>query len=120
MTTQTKEAPLGGYRPRRERDMHDVQNDYWSAKTGRFISVAQVVRLRERFRREAKIAKWEKNNRLVPFRGRMCLAYKVPGTAEAGQAHMNRAECERFIAHMLNVPVALKPGTLEVVVGGRD
>lgn len=48
---------------RRLRDMHDIQNDFWTFKAGRFVSVAEVESLRLKFRREREVAKWEKGNR---------------------------------------------------------
>lgn len=86
--------------------MHDVPNDYWTAKAGRFISVAQVERLARRYRREMKLAQWEKGNRRVRCGSRLVLAYKVPGTPEAGQRAMQMANRERYIAATLKIRLA--------------
>lgn len=79
---------------RKETEMTDVQNDYWTAKAGRFVSVAEVATLATRFNRANKVAKWERGNRIV--RGKK--AFRQPGTPEAGQHAMIAARRERFIS----------------------
>lgn len=97
------EAELGHYRQRRVAEMHDVQDDVWTERAGRFISVAQVDNLTKHYRRELGVSQWEKANRLVLHKGRMVPAYTVPGTPEARLAESNKAGCEGYISAALQI-----------------
>lgn len=101
MTTKTanSEAPLGCYRERREADMHDIQNDYWTARAGRFVSVAQVVRLTAQYNREMGVGAWKKRCRVIGNKK----AYRVPGTAEHGKLCNFETGARRYIASALKL-----------------
>lgn len=76
-------------------------NGYWTARLGRSVTEEEIKKLIGRYRRVNKVAQWEMRNRLTRFNGRMMLAYRVPGTPEAGIAAHHTVECERFIEREL-------------------
>lgn len=101
MTTQTKREPELGLAPRqrREAEMHDIQSDYWTGRAGRFVSIAQVVKLTRAYNREMRVGKFKRTCRVIGNKK----AYRVPGTAEHGKLCMYEAGLRRYIASTLKV-----------------
>lgn len=84
---------------RKETEMTDIQNDFYTKRTGRFVSVAEVAKLIHEFRRRHRVAKFERESRVV--RGKK--AFRQPGTAEAGKYNMIQRQQADFLDHMLGV-----------------